>query len=145
MNDTQHSKLKNLIDIHFESLAKEVENLNEVNSFKSEIIVRLNDLKNFNSYVNLNGSINIGTQLEEELDRKERGLSKESWDYGAKIDLIKSEYIKRDALLYLFDLNRFQLWITDWYNSRKVIEFMRFLNCFSYLKNSRKALQSLEI
>jgi hypothetical protein len=93
----------------------------------------------------LNGSINIGTQLEEELDRKERGLSKESWDYGAKIDLIKSEYIKRDALLYLFDLNRFQLWITDWYNSRKVIEFMRFLNCFSYLKNSRKALQSLEI
>ena len=126
MNDTQHSKLKNLIDIHFESLAKEVENLNEVNSFKSEIIVRLNDLKNFNSYVNLNGSINIGTQLEEELDRKERGLSKESWDYGAKIDLIKSEYIKRDALLYLFDLNRFQLWITDWYNSRKVVEFMRF-------------------
>jgi len=126
MNDTQHSKLKNLIDTHFESLAKEVENLSEVNSFKSEIIVRLNDLKNFNSYVNLNGSINVGTQLEKELDRKERGLSKQSWDYGAKIDMIKNEYIKRDALLYLYDLNRFQLWITDWYNSRKVVEFMRF-------------------
>ena len=126
MNDTQHSKLKNLIDTHFESLAKEVENLNEVNSSKSEIIVRLNDLKNFNSYVNSNGSVNIGTQLEKELDRKERGLSKESRDYGAKIDMIKNEYIKRDALLYLYDLNRFQLWITDWYNSRKVVEFMRF-------------------
>jgi hypothetical protein len=134
MNDTQHSKLKNLIDTHFESLAKEVENLSEVNSFKSEIIVRLNDLKNFNSYVNSNGSINIDTQLEEELDRKERGLSNGSWDYGAKIDMIKNEYIKRDALLYLYDLNRVQLWITDWYNSRKVIEFMRFLNYFCYLK-----------
>ena len=143
MNDTQHSKLKNLIDLHFESLAKEVENLSEVNSFKSEIIVRLNDLKNFNSYVNLNGSINMGTQLEEGLDRKERGLSKESWDYGAKLDLIKSECIKRDALLYLCDLKRFQLWITDWYNSRKVIEFLRFLNYFSYLK--KLIVKSLEI
>jgi len=131
MNEKSHQHLKNLIEIHFDSLINHIEkvSIHNEDSCKKEMVNRLNDLKNFN--INCFSLANSNSDQENEFETKWKVfISNEKDDYEDKLDMIKSEYIKKDALIYFNNLensNECHLMFTEWFNSRKIILFIRYV------------------
>ena len=137
----QNLNLKNLIEIHFDSLTKHVSQKED--DYTKEMIVRLKDLKNYN----INFYCSNYSEMEKEFEMKWKILIEaNNVDHKEKLDRIKSEFIKRDALVYFEDLenlNECQLILTDWFNSRNIIDFIRyFIIYFKY--SSHKIFTGVE-
>jgi hypothetical protein len=118
--------LINKIDIRTEEiLIKIIKNskpTEAINTLRDGFISKINDLKDFN----LNNNTLSQTEFEE---KWQHIIDNNNIDDEDKLDQIKTDLIKNDVIILEDNqsLIKCSLWILNWFNTKKHIEFLKYI------------------
>lgn len=128
--------LINKIDIRTEEiLIKKIKNskpTEAINTLRDGFISKINELKDFN----LNNNTLSQTEFEE---KWQHIIGKNNINFEDKLDQLKADLIKNDVIILEDNqsLIKCSLWILNWFNTKKHIEFLKYIEKkrFQILKN----------